>query len=376
MLMAETEAAAQTGKKLQHWPALDGIRGAAILLVALYHLRLDATGGMFYSVPLFFTLSGFLITTLLLAERQKSQTINLRRFYYRRAYRLLPALFTMCVAYLVVTFIASSGSKFEVTHALARVFIGTTYITNLVMSAGIELRDFAHLWTLAMEEQFYLVWPILLAFLLRKNVKVRTIAWATVGAFLASGLIRALLYTDPQHTAAAQYGPWSRGAEVIIGCTVALFIWEMRGPLSEAGSRWLKVAAHVAAVAIILHMALPLHGRQIALTQRYPYYLGFSVVSLSVAVLISAVRLAPGGWWQWILELPFMQWLGRISYGMYLWHLPIYRFMTAHTSLSGFWIRVVDLGLSMLAGELSYRFVEQVWLRRRDRRVRAATPIG
>src|SRR5258706_15258340 len=109
MCMADTEAVAATGKQLQHWPALDGIRGAPILLVALYHLPLDATGGMFYSVPLFFTLSGFLITTLLLAERQKSNTINLRRFYYRRAYRLLPGLFTMCIVYLAVTFVASSG---------------------------------------------------------------------------------------------------------------------------------------------------------------------------------------------------------------------------------------------------------------------------
>ncbi len=372
--MAEGDTTPGPTKKVQYWPAFDGIRGIGMALVLMYHWLFSWTGGFFYGLTPFFALSGFLITTLLLSERERAGKVDFKRFYQRRAYRLLPALFTMLTLYLIVDFFLLHDVG-RWLKSVVWALIGMSYVTNFALIAHVtELGELVHLWSLAVEEQFYLIWPPILLLLLRRGVAYRTLAWGCVAAFVGSGLIRWWTYQGPTNTHHAQYGFDTRGGEILIGCAVALLIWDMRGALSARGAQLLRIAGHVAFVTIALHMVFPLNGRTHQLTEIYPYRLGFSVVAFCAAILVANIRLTPGSWWQWILEIPVFTHLGKISYGLYLFHLPIFRLMAIHTDLEGAPLHLLQFGLSVVAGELSFRYVEEPWQRRRDRaRVTANT---
>ena len=372
--MAEADAPPGPTKKVQYWPAFDGIRGIGMTLVLMYHWLFTWTGDFFYGLTPFFALSGFLITTLLLSERERAGKVDFKRFYQRRAYRLLPALFTMLALYLIVVFFLLQDIG-RWLHSVVWALIGMSYVTNFALIAHVtKLGELIHLWSLAVEEQFYLIWPPILLLLLRRGVSYRKLAWGTAGAFVVSGFLRWMAYQGPSNTHHAQYGFDTRGGEILIGCALALLIWDMRSELSTRAAMWLRLAGHVAFITITLHMFIPIHGRATELSSIYPYRFGFSIVAFCAAILVANIRLTPGSWWQWILELPLFTHLGKISYGLYLFHLPIFRLMAIHTDLEGAPLHVLQFGLSVVAGELSFRYVEEPWQRRRDRaRVTANT---
>ncbi len=365
-------SAVDTPTTLRHLPALDGLRGVAILMVVGFHFPLGWSGTGFYGVTVFFALSGFLITTLLINEWEKSSTIGVRRFYARRAYRLWPALLAVTAAYAVVKPILSSGQG--AVKALGNAIVGATYMENLSLSLKVTRGgDIAHLWSLAMEQQFYLVWPLVLLVFRRRGASWRQLGIGALAGFVVSGALRGAAFA-PNNFAHAQFGPETRVGEILIGCALALFIVEVRGIVTAATRRTLRLAGNVALAALVAHFVFPLHNKLDQINSAYTYGLGFSLVALATAVLITAACLAPGAWWQRTLEIPVMQWLGRISYGLFLWHLPIFRLTAAQLDMSGAPLRVLQLVLSLAAAEASYRYIEQPFLRRRERKV--ATPVA
>jgi peptidoglycan/LPS O-acetylase OafA/YrhL len=286
--------------RLGRQPALDGLRGIAILLVVLHHAAQWPSGG-FLGVDLFFVLSGFLITTLLLEESAVTGRISLRRFYARRALRLLPALAVMLAGFIVVS-VAVGDNPFIV---LKRAALGVSYTANIAAAwwPDSQRPPLRHLWSLAMEEQFYLVWPVALLGITRfARTQLRLVLCLAIAGLWLETVV--LVATD--HVGNRIYmGPDTRAIPLLVGCLLA----------SVVAVAPLRIPRLTAALAILaaLYLALFLHSdRPDALI------LGIPLFAVATAVLIAAGITIPRlesalSWW------PLVQ-LGAISYALYLWH--------------------------------------------------------
>jgi peptidoglycan/LPS O-acetylase OafA/YrhL len=321
--------------RLGYVPALDGLRGIAILLVVAVHYTLLPIGGV-YGVDLFFVLSGFLITTLLLEELSASGRIRLRAFYARRARRLFPALAVLLLAYLL--FEAARGVDGLHAVAVYGLYAGNVY--QAVAHTRFTQTGLEHLWSLAEEEQFYLVWPAVLLVLTRVRRPVRWLA----ALFLALASYRIALIFHGANVERIGHAPDTRSEGLVLGSLVAYWRPQAR--------EWLAKAA--AAVALLLVLTRdPIGGFSLPL---------FELAAAGLVVsAVGATELARGLSWR-----PLVQ-LGKISYSLYLWHLTI---LWAFGNQD----RVVALLLSVAAACASYRFVEQPFRRRRLRVEAAPSP--
>jgi len=275
---------AAQGSTLTYRPELDGIRALAILLVLAQHINLpsSALAGM-VGVNLFFVLSGYLITSLLLKEQGRTGRIDLRRFYERRVRRLIPAL----VAVLIATgaLMALMGRLGDYIGPAAVSFF---YVSDIAKSVGYDLGYVGHTWSLAMEEQFYLLWPALLLFAPRKWLVPLTIA-GIIGAVA----LQLLLVPD---NVLAHFRPDVRADAILWGCLIAF--------VPVAVPRWAAAASGIALFVV-------------SFTFLWPYAIGLSSV-LSAVFIAGAASLAP------VLSARPLVRIGQISYGMYLWHaIPV-----------------------------------------------------
>ena len=265
-------------------PELDGIRGLAILLVLAQHINLpSATLGGLVGVNLFFALSGYLITTLLIAEQAETGRISLRRFYERRVRRLIPAL----VAVLVATglLMAVMGKFIEYVPQTAVSFF---YVSDIAKAIGYDLGYVGHTWSLAMEEQFYLLWPALVIFLPR-----RLLVPGVLLGIVGSVALQLLLVPD---NVLAHFRPDVRADAILWGCLIALV--PVRVP------RWAAAAAGVGVVVL-------------GFTFLWPY-------AIALSAFLSAVFIAGAAGLTGVLSNRALVRVGQISYGVYLWHaIPV-----------------------------------------------------
>lgn len=330
---------------LGHRPALDGLRGVAILLVIAYHDIPGFRAGGVVGVTLFFALSGFLITSGLVEAADRGR-LSLRTFYERRARRLLPALFVMLAIVGALSIVAHESS---VADLAAVVFYGA----NWWRVTGHELGGMlAHTWTLSAEEQFYFVWPIVFM-------------WARRSArlMLALGVVAVLLpvarIVFETTTGASNVAYFTAGDALVAGC--ALAVWMSGRTIAWRPSAFLVVAV-LAALVAVSWLAVPVS------------------VTLAVAGLIGtgAVALAAGSVAQLpLLTWPVLRWIGRRSYGLYLWHLPVRYLVEYRLILTGVdpWLAIVaGLAVTVALVELSWRFVELPFLRSGDRLDRGPVP--
>jgi peptidoglycan/LPS O-acetylase OafA/YrhL len=339
--------------------ALDGVRGIAIAAVVglhAFHWPSDGARG----VDIFFVLSGFLITSLLLNEHASKGSIGFRAFYTRRARRLMPALVITIAVYLAV----SVATAHRVGHAALASLVAASYTTNLVVGSGhaAVAGALTHTWSLSAEEQFYLLWPALLFLVFRAQrrtairVLVITIAAVTVelSALAAWGAASGRL----------AFAPDTRSLGLAIGCLTALCLSEL-----QRLSRSMRTAT---SFAVALSIALAGLGLFTARVETYQLG-GLTVFCAAVALLI--VRATDGSsLTSKALSFVPLAWLGRISYSLYLYHLPI--FIAFGVYAGGFAtteMKVVAIALSVLAAALSFRFLEQPFLRR-DGRPRPHSP--
>jgi peptidoglycan/LPS O-acetylase OafA/YrhL len=337
-------------------PALDGVRALAILAVLGYHFH-DAlpTRGGFLGVEIFFVLSGFLITSILLEEHARRGVVSFGRFYARRVRRLLPALVVVAAAiaaYVVIVRPAGSAATLrELVPALL-------YVDNWYQAfAEPPQTMIGHAWSLSVEEQFYLVWPVVLLFALRRGG--RSVVAVALGGTLVFAAIRAAeweLGASARYVYSAFEG---RAATLLLGC--ALAIMASRGLLNGRAARRVGTLALAPALVVI---AVGLVGVNLSAGQLYGG--GLTVFSLAVGVVLANLVMWPGPL-NAMFEWAPVVWVGQISYGLYLWHQPIYFATRDHITINAIAVAVA-LPASFLAAALSARFVERPF------RARAARP--
>ncbi len=353
---------------LGYRPSLDGLRGVSILAVMSYHIGLIRGG--FLGVDIFFVLSGFLITTLLTDECSRSGSISLGKFYMRRALRLLPVLVVLAIACDFATVVFAR--MYLPPEAFVPVVFGMAYaslvvlfyVANWVMISGQTLWILGHTWSLSIEEQFYLLWPLCLLALL-KWIRHRGL----ILSFLAFGIAASLLWRISLVRAHAPvtrvfFGLDTRFDELLVGCIVGVLAsW---GLLATSRRPQLLLAAGAAAGAAILAVLLwRAVWREPAMLQG-----GVTVAAVSAGMLIADMVARPSGWLARALGREPLVGIGRISYGLYLWHFPIV-YGCGALAVDGtppdFPRAALAIGLTFLVAVASYRWVERPMLRLKRR---------
>lgn len=341
--------------RIGYRPAFDGLRAIAVALVMCNHLDFNLMGG-WIGVDLFFVLSGFLITTLLLQEWQETGTIRLGAFYVRRSLRLWPALIALLVVMVLVTmFFAPSSERPSLWRQIAT---ASTYTTNLAWSTGwIQFREtpLAHTWSLAIEEQFYLIWPPLLMLLLRARI-----GWRALLAFIGTVAVVAAAWTWilAPHTALwarVWVAPETRLPTLLAGCGLGVLATSGRLPLpSRAGQRAAAAATGFLAICVIYA------DRD---SSRSSVTVGI-FVTLAATMIIGHLVADPEGKIARVVSARLLVWLGRRSYGLYLWHLPVF-YGVAHLAPShhSIVLMLLQVGSSVAVAIVSYTVIETPFLR-------------
>jgi len=366
------QATREHGPGFGYRPALDGVRALAVTAVLLFHGGVAALPGGFLGVDAFFVLSGYLITALLLAEHARTGRIALAAFWGRRARRLLPALLIVLVVIAVAGryLLADMEAGLLRGDALAALFYvanwrmiyrGSDYFTQTAAPSPLQ-----HTWSLGIEEQFYWLWPLIVLGLLALGARRgrRAVCAIAVTGSLASAGAAALLYR-PDDVNRAYFGTDTRAQALLIGCALATL------PLARA--RWLLAAAAVLGTAGTAWFWTHATG-----TSGWLYQGGLAGAALAVAAVLGHAEASPRGPTAWVLARPPLVWLGRISYGVYLWHWPLFQFLTAErTRLSGVALLALRCGLTVAVATVSFVLVEQP-IRRGHwaRRVPRFAPVG
>ena len=375
----------------RHLPALDGIRALAVLAVLAYHLGFGWARGGYLGVDLFFVLSGFLITSLLLEEHEDKGTIQLGKFWGRRARRLLPALFVMVT--LVMLYVVAEGryGQSDVVaaidlHQLRSLAAATLlYVANweLIIQQHSYFAQFSapsplqHTWSLAIEEQFYLVWPFVTVALLAKGLRERRrlgIA-VSVGIAAVSTALMAYLFVPGADPSRVYYGTDTRLGDLAVGALLA-WMTARRPETPERLARALRLGAPLALVGLLALMATA--GDANGVPMNFMFEGGFLVASVLCAIVIADVRredsvIAHGFRWRPVVAI------GLVSYGVYLYHWPVIVLFTgARTGLSGAALLAGRLGLIATLVVASYYLIElpvrRQWLPRPVRLV--VYPLG
>jgi peptidoglycan/LPS O-acetylase OafA/YrhL len=340
-------------RPLGYRPALDGVRGLAIALVVVSHATGWPRGGWF-GVDLFFVLSGFLITTLLLEERRTVGRVSLARFYGRRALRLLPALGTMLLAYTAVAIAVGSDPS-----AVARkTLIGASYLTNIVQawSPSTDVRPLRHLWSLAMEEQFYLLWPALLPLILR--FRPRLLIPLLMAGILASWIERiTLLAATSPHAVRLYKAPDTHADPLLIGCLLAVLLFSGRITRERITGALMFTGLAIGALLI----------SQFGAHDVGSFVLGIPLFACCASVVITAA--ATGARSARFLELWPLPQLGRISYALYLWHpLTLFAIGVTRDHRAGGMVRpLLGIFAAVALAIASWFLVERPFLRLKHR---------
>lgn len=346
-----------SGRALPHVPALDGLRGAAVLAVLAYHL--GWLPGGFLGVSLFFTLSGYLITSLLITERAEKGTIRLGRFWARRARRLLPAALAGAALAVIVTAITGSPDQLralpgDVAGALGYVANWRFVVSQRSYQAGFAAPSaLLHYWSLAIEEQLYVVVPLVVVLAGRRRHErgQRRLGGVLAGLLCVSGL--ATLVVGPTHVDRIYFGTDTRMAELLAGALLAVsagFPARFRRAHSE-GSRW-TTAVSVGAGATV--MALWVTTRQ---SDPWLYRGGFWVVAAASCTLIAAA--CREGVVSRCLRTPALVWAGTVSYGIYVYHWPLFMLLDAdRTGVHGAALAAIRLSCTMGVAAASHRWLE------------------
>lgn len=333
-----------TGERwtLGHRPALDGVRGVAILLVLLCHCSIPGMGGGgAVGVTLFFVLSGFLITGLLLEEHDRTGRVSFRSFYVRRARRLLPALVASTLA--VAVFAPVLGARWFEWGDLPPVLL---YYSNwIVTDPDAILGGVGGTWSLAIEEQFYMLWPLLLLPLARKGRRVVMLAALTGGAL--SLLMRVNLMQNGATPERVYYGTDTVAVALLAGA--ALVAWRGARPSGRRSMR--------AMLAGVAFLAWPTTWA----ADTAAYFAAPLVTVGGVLLILGATGTSPYP----LLGSRVLVWLGQRSYGIYLWHCPLSILLRIQLGWSWPALVAVIVPVSLLLAEVSYQWVEMPFRRPR-----------
>ena len=337
-------------------PALDGLRGCSVLAVMAIHASATAKGG-WIGVQVFFVISGFVITMVILEEVRSTNAFSFRNFYARRGLRLLPALFGMLLFVGAYSLLAPD----KVTpHAAGEAGAATImYVANWLFAIkGSHPFLLVHTWSLAVEEQFYLLWPPIMIAIVFRRAGVRAVFLAASGGAIASAAWRYFLISHHSGINRAYLGTDTRVDALLIGCALAVVFHAGWVPTGKRFVGLVRVAAAGAGLALVV-------GTFTVNRQRmWLYKGGLTMLALCAAVVIALVVLSPDGLVGRALAWRPLESLGHISYGLYLWHLPI--FVISRNLFPSAPQVVLVPAMSALAigvAAASYHYVEQPFLR-------------
>jgi peptidoglycan/LPS O-acetylase OafA/YrhL len=379
---------------LPHHRGLDGLRGIAVAAVLLYHGGVPLAQGGFLGVEIFFVLSGFLITSLLVAEWRRSSTIALLAFWGRRARRLLPALF--CVVCAVGVYYTLAGPTHAVPglegDGIATVFyysnwhqiaIGTTYF-----AASGPVSPLQHTWSLAIEEQFYLLWPLVMlaALWLARRRRCSTerslqaLLVVSLAGVVVSAAETAILFNGGTGLDRVYYGADTRAGSLLVGASAAIVL-SLAGPRAWRPKGWLirpRITRPLGWAGLLVLGGVAAAVALVGGTMSWLYPFGLLALDAVVVALIVIVVRAPRTPVARVLALAPLRALGTISYGVYLWHFPLFQWLdTADTHVIGVALLGVRLGATLAASLLSYVLIEQPIRQRRPAwLIRGLAPVA
>lgn len=350
------------GKKRRYIKGLDGIRAIAVIMVLAYHLKLALFKSGFLGVTVFFVLSGYLITGILISEVEEEGTIDLKNFWLRRIRRLVPAVMSMAVVIIFVSavvnrIIFTKGCKDFLASVLG--FNNWWQIFNKISyfeAAGVP-SPFTHCWSLAIETQFYLIYPLILLGIY-KLVKSRGEGRANRGLLFAGvtlllaliSVILMIVLFDPQQDASrVYYGTDTRAFSLLFGALLAI-LWEYR-MVPRRLSASVNIVLGSVSFAVLLVMTIAING-----SSNFWYRGGQFFGTILTVLMVYAVS-GRKTWLSRFLSNPVLKWMGDRSYSIYLWHYPIILLISKGIKAS-WWITLIEIVLSVVLAELSYRFIE------------------
>lgn len=350
--------------KSRYIPALDGLRAFAVLAVIAYHMGMFWAPGGLLGVTVFFVLSGYLITSLLLIEWDNTHRIDLPQFWLRRVRRLMPAIVfvILCSAVLFTAFDHSLLTKLRDDMWAALLWVTNWWYIFHDVSYFDALgapSPLTHFWSLAIEEQFYLIWPLLLFGAHKAGLKRTAMRNVTLALALLSAAEMALLYSPDVDPSRVYYGTDTRAFSLLIGAWLA-FVWpsHLLGAHGEVHLtkqvRNVLDGVGIAAFVGLLAMAVFVNG-----FSPFWYYGGTLLASVLTAILI-AVMVHPASLLGRAASAKPLVWVGLRSYGIYLWHYPLLLLMNPRnfTGETPWWMYLVQLAVVFACAAFSYRFVE------------------
>lgn len=374
------EERSRAAHRISYEPALDGIRGASVLAIMLYHADISWMSGAIFSVDAFFVLSGFLITSLLVAEWRGSGTIHLKTFWVRRARRLLPALLLLLLGIIVYAVVFAQPTDLGQLRrdGIATLVYGTNW--EQVISGVSYFDQFAdpsplrHAWTLAIEEQYYLLWPLVVTaffFVVTKRIRNRDrhsidldhdavvrrtqnrIAVACGVGALTSAAWMAWLYNHGAEITRLYFGTDTRVQSILVGAGLGAFM-SGRPPLKKGLARTVLILLGLLAVGATLWLWV------VAQSDDYNYQGGFLIAAVLCGLMIAAAMQGGRNGVKSVLGIRPLVYVGLISYGVYLWHWPIYQVITTErTGLGEPWLMIVRLTIAFALAMLSFYLIEQ-----------------
>lgn len=353
------------GKQYQllkrYMPGLDGLRAISVLAVIAYHFNLKWAKGGLLGVEVFFVLSGYLITDQLLWEWKTQQKISLLHFWIRRLRRLLPAMVSMLLV-VALGLILIDPSRMQ---TLRGDFVSSVFYVNnwyLIFHQVSYFESFGpsspigHLWSLSIEEQFYVFWPLLLLILIRFVRRRGKLAAFILSGAAVSAIAMAIIYVPGADPSRVYYGTDTRAFAILIGAALAVVwpSWRLTDRISSLACSLLDLVGTVGMLILFI---------MINQTNEYDsslYPVGFLFLSVITAAII-AVLVHPASRLGFILSAKPLSWIGKRSYSLYIWHYPVIILLSpaANAGEPGFADILLQLTIIFMLSALSYRFVEE-----------------
>jgi peptidoglycan/LPS O-acetylase OafA/YrhL len=325
-------------KKLGYVPSLDGLRALAVIMVMFLHAHFQLGVNGSIGVNMFFALSGFLITTLLLEENHVRNKISLKAFYIRRAFWLFPALYFMLSILLIYDLFFTIGAKQEVIFR--EIFASSIYMYNICWMWGFKQLILGHTWSLGVEEQFYFIWPLLIIVFLRffSTYKLQ------IGLLFFIPMIWFIKFTNQFPIVNSLFYE-----SLFIGCLFALLRWNCKLP-----NRIPHLITVFVLVLLIIIGIFPVSGFDILIFGN-----GRGIVGILTMIVVIGLVEEPNSKISKLLSNSSIVFIGKISYALYLWHVPVFRWFFWHSTLSPIVSMILKFIVTFILAVLSLKLSEK-----------------
>ena len=339
----------------EYWTSLDGLRALAVGIVMLAHAGFPypRSGGV--GVDIFFVLSGFLITGILSKEYQLRGSVSRKNFYIRRFLRLSPCLFACLMLFVLLFYISFGTVKFDT------VGIVLTYTGNYARALySYDLQSMKHCWSLAIEEQYYILWPLVIVFLERKAKSNKSKFLILFSLSLLLGIYRASM-VGVFSPARIYFALDTHMDGLVMGSSLAYLVPLLSSHRRQAQVVFYKLLSRFVMPSVVVGVMILMY--LVTWGDDWMGMYGFTLVALASCVIILELVLSPFSFLRPLLEKPFLVYCGKISYGLYLYHYPIYYFVISELGdMNRIYRGMLMVSLSFLAASLSYHFIEMRFL--------------